>query len=90
MRRGPLSEEVRRKFEAGVVDFEAICTGLLLPVEVREVVMAKLGVAVAVGVMVLLVVTSSSGGGVLGEQSSSSWRLAERKGSYLSPRPLFK
>lgn len=50
---------------------------------------AAKGVAVS-GVLGLLVVTtiSSSGGGVLGEQSSSSCRLAERKGSYLSPRPL--
>lgn len=95
VRRGPLSDEVRRKLEVGVV-FWVTCAGLPTAV-VNEVVMAILGVAVgvlvAVGVNVLVdlvVFTSSSGGGVLGEQSSSSCRLAERKGSYLSPRPLLK
>lgn len=96
VRRGPLSDEVRRKLEVGVV-FWVTCAGLLPTAVVNEVVMAILGVAVgvlvAVGVNVLVdlvVFTSSSGGGVLGEQSSSSCRLAERKGSYLSPRPLLK
>jgi len=93
VRRGPLSDEVRRKLEAGVV-FWAICAGLIVDV-VKEVVIAILGVGVfgvlmVVFVVVVVAVTSSSGGGVLGEQSSSSCRLAERKGSYLSPRPLFK
>lgn len=87
---------MRRKLDVGVPFGAVVDVVVALPSElVSEVDMIAVGVAVGVGAGVAVVWTSGSlSGGVLGEQSSSSWRLADRNGSYLSLvdglRPLFR